>query len=400
MRLGAEVNRVKTQRSSEKSSFLSIAIVIVTASIFGLTYSLTAPLVAQILMKSGLTETLVGANAAMHALGVLCIAPFLSGLAIRYKPEHLIMTALLSSALLLILFPLVPNIWLWFPLRFLLGVSAEILFVLTETWTSELSNDKNRGRIMATYTASLSLGFAGGPLILSFTGFEGLVPFAIGAVVALLAFVIMSLPGLRQLEMAQHKSSHFLRMIRLSPIAMGTTAINSAVETAGLSFLAIYATRLGWNETEGAQLITVLMVGAIALQLPIGWLSDKMNRATLMIALTAVSAITAFLWPLLLSAGWLAYPALFIWGGIFVGIYTTMLAIIGSQFRGSDLISVYAAMGLFWGGGALLGPMLAGGFLDLMQHGLPIFVGMACAVFMMFALIVKRSLKPSGDPQT
>ncbi|NKC23284.1 MFS transporter [Ochrobactrum oryzae] len=179
---------------------------------------------------------------------------------------------------------------------------------------------------------------------------------------------------------------------------MGTTAINSAVETAGLSFLAIYAMRLGWNETEGAQLITVLMVGAIALQLPIGWLSDKMNRVTLMIALTAVSAITAFLWPLLLSVSWLAYPALFIWGGIFVGIYTTMLAIIGSQFRGADLISVYAAMGLFWGGGALVGPMLAGGFLDVMQHGLPTFVGMVCVVFMVFALIVKRTLKPSGAP--
>ncbi len=224
-------------------------------------------------------------------------------------------------------------------------------------------------------------------------------PFAIGAVVALLAFVIMSLPGLRQIEMAQQKHSNFLRMMRLSPIAMGTTAINSAVETAGLSFLAIYAMRLGWNETEGAQLITVLMVGAIALQLPIGWLSDKMNRVTLMIALTAVSAITAFLWPLLLSVSWLAYPALFIWGGIFVGIYTTMLAIIGSQFRGADLISVYAAMGLFWGGGALVGPMLAGGFLDVMQHGLPTFVGMVCVVFMVFALIVKRTLKPSGDPR-
>jgi hypothetical protein len=56
-------------------------------------------------------------------------------------------------------------------------------------------------------------------------------------------------------------------------------------------------------------------------------------------------------------------------------------------------------MGLFWGGGALVGPMLAGGFLDVMQHGLPTFVGMVCVVFMVFALIVKRTLKPSGDPQ-
>ena len=259
----------QTDYAREKSSFFSLAIIIATASIFGLTYSLTAPLVAQILIKNGLTETLVGANAAMHALGVLCIAPFLSGLSTRFQPKQLIMVALLASAALLFLFPMMPSFWLWFPLRFMLGICAEILFVLTETWASELSTNKNRGRVMAAYTASLSLGFAGGPLILSFTGFEGLVPFAIGSVVTLIAFVIINAPGLRPLEMAQHKSSNILRMMRLSPIAMGTTAINSAVETAGLSFLAIYAMRLGWNETEGTQLITVLMVGAIAHRLAV-----------------------------------------------------------------------------------------------------------------------------------
>lgn len=378
--------------------FLSLAIVIATASVFGLTYSLTAPLVAQILINGGMTETLIGANAAMHALGVLCIAPFLSRISLRFAPRLLIMAALLASAALLFLFPTMPSFWLWFPLRFFLGIAAEILFVLTETWASELSTDNNRGRVMATYTASLSLGFAGGPLILSFTGFDGLTPFAVGACIALAALVIVSLPGLRQMEMAQHGHTNFLRMIRLSPIAMGTTAINSAVETAGLSFLAIYAMRLGWNETEGTQLITVLMVGAIALQLPIGWLSDKMNRITLMIGLTAVSAITAFFWPVFLSVNWLAYPVLFIWGGLFVGIYTTMLAIIGSQFRGSDLISVYAAMGMFWGGGALFGPMLAGGFLDIFEHGLPMFVGVVCLAFLVFALIVRNTMRsPQPD---
>ncbi|MEJ5020833.1 MFS transporter [Ochrobactrum vermis] len=381
------------QGTLQDTHYLSLAIVIATASVFGLTYSLTAPLVAQILINDGVTETLIGANAAMHALGVLCIAPFLSKISLRYAPRLLIMLALLLSALILILFPMVPSFWLWFPLRFFLGISAEILFVLTESWASELSTNTNRGRIMAAYTASLSLGFAGGPLILSFTGFEGPLPFVVAASIALAALTIVSMPGLRQMEMSTHRQSNFLRMIRLSPIAMGTTAINSAVETAGLSFLAIYAMRLGWNETQSMQLITVLMVGAIALQLPIGWLSDKMNRISLIIGLTAVSAFTAFFWPILLSIEWLAYPVLFVWGGLFVGIYTTMLAVIGSQYRGSDLISIYAAMGLFWGGGALIGPMLAGGFLDVFEHGLPVFVGVACLTFLIFAILIRNTMR-------
>ena len=44
------------------------------ATIFGLTYSLSAALIALDLSESGFGESLIGANAAMHALGVLAMA--------------------------------------------------------------------------------------------------------------------------------------------------------------------------------------------------------------------------------------------------------------------------------------------------------------------------------------
>ena len=70
-----------------------------------------------------------------------------------------------------------------------------------------------------------------------------------------------------------------------------------------------------------------------------------------------------------------------------------VLAIIGSKFRGTDLVGIYAAMGLFWGAGALFGPTLAGLSMDITIHGLPIFVGIACAVFLGFILLIGRYAK-------
>ena len=64
---------------------------------------------------------------------------------------------------------------------------------------------------------------------------------------------------------------------------------------------------------------------------------------------------------------------LFLWGGVFVGLYTLMMALVGSRFQGVDLVGIYAVMGLIWGVGALLGPALAGISMDLLPHGLPIF---------------------------
>lgn len=47
---------------------------------------------------------------------------------------------------------------------------------------------------------------------------------------------------------------------------------------------------------------------------------------------------------------------LFLWGGIFVGIFTLMMTLVGSRFDGADLVGIYAVMGLVGGVGALLGP--------------------------------------------
>ena len=50
---------------------------IATAAVFGLTYSLSAALIALDLAERGAPRSLIGINAAMHALGVLAIAPVL-----------------------------------------------------------------------------------------------------------------------------------------------------------------------------------------------------------------------------------------------------------------------------------------------------------------------------------
>ncbi|GFE70078.1 hypothetical protein [Chroococcus sp. FPU101] len=61
-----------------------------------------------------------------------------------------------------------------------------------------------------------------------------------------------------------------MRYLRLVPVALGATLVNAALETAGLSFLPVYAIRLGWSESSAMLLLSVLLLGAILLQIPIG----------------------------------------------------------------------------------------------------------------------------------
>lgn len=367
------------------STLRSRGAVIAAAMIFGLTYSLSAALLALDLSERGHSDAFIGVNAAMHAVGVLAMAFMLPRMVGHIGARRMLLSALTVAAVVLVLFPAMPAVWLWFPLRILLGAASETLFVMSETWLNSLSTDATRARAMAAYTAALSLGFALGPLLLSLIG-TGPLAYWIGAAFALAAAGCLAVPGIVEPRFDAGGHGNPLGFIALAPIAMAATVLHAAVESSGLSFLALYAQTLGWLETEATQLMSCMMVGAIVLQLPIGWLGDKVDRRGLIVTLAGLAVMGALVWPLALRSPWTTYPLLFVWGGVFVGIYTIMLTIVGSRFAGSSLVGIYAAMGLMWGVGALIGPVGAGAAMQMLTHGLPLFVALACGCFMLAAL--------------
>lgn len=366
--------------------------VVASATIFGLTYSLSAPLIAMSLLARGHSSMFIGVNAAMHAVGVLLAAPLLPGLAARFGARKITVSALIAAGVLLLLFRAWPMAWAWFVLRIALGATAEALFVMSETWTNVLSDQATRGRTMAIYTAALSLGMVLGPALLSAVGVND-TAFVFGAGISVCAALFVAPPWVLTPARSAPEPAQPIRYARLAPIAIATTILNAGVETAGLSFIALYATGMGWSEARAMQLISTLMFGAIVLQMPIGWLADKMDKRRLALTLAWISAITAVLWPFALQQTSLAFAMVFVWGGLFVGIYTVMLAMVGSQFQGNDLVGVYAVMGLAWGAGALVGPSAAGvAMLESSRFGLPGMIAVGCALFALFMMRSKSKV--------
>jgi MFS family permease len=363
----------------------SLAAVTATAAIFGLTYALSAALIALDLAERGAPRSVIGINAAAHAIGVLAMAPVLPRVVGPIGPRRMMLGALLTAALVLALFPVLPGIWWWFPLRFLLGAASEALFTMSEAWVNQLSEERTRARSVATYVAALSVGFALGPLILSAVGSDGATPYLIGAGLTVAAAVLIASPKVVAPVFPGGHAGKLLHLVRLAPVAIAAEGLNAGIETSGLTFLPLYAIAQGWTEQGGTRLISCLMFGAILLQLPIGWLGDRTDRLRLAIVLGLVAVGGALLWPFILHDPWIAYPVLFLWGGVFVGVYTLMMAVVGSRFAGAELVGIYAVMGLVWGVGALLGPALAGLAMDLSAHGLPIFAALACLAFTLFA---------------
>lgn len=376
------------------SSLAPRLVVITAATIFGSAYSLSAALIALDLAQANASQTFIGVNAAMHAVGVLAMAFFLPHITARFGIRTTMLGAFGAVAIALIMFPVLPLLWLWFPLRIVLGAASETLFVLSETWMNSLSTDETRARSMALYTAAISVGFALGPLMLSLMGASG-ATYGLGATLILIALLCIALSPVRppQFEKSAHENP--VRYMQMAPIAVLSVTLNAAIETAGLSFLALYAIQLGWQDDAATRLMTCMMIGAILLQLPIGWLADKMNRMRLVRILAGGAALGALAWPLALNSTILTYALLFFWGGAFVGVYTVMLAVVGDRFQGTRLVGIYAAMGLTWGLGALLGPVLAGLAMEWTRHGLAYFAFLSCFAFLLVSFIDRSQTESS-----
>ena len=87
----------------------------------------------------------------------------------------------------LLLLPLFPNVYAWFPIRFALGAATSTIFIAGETWIIQVAPRETRGRIVGILGFAWSACFAAGPLIIGITGIGGWAPFLVAAAIVLLA---------------------------------------------------------------------------------------------------------------------------------------------------------------------------------------------------------------------
>ncbi|KFL88062.1 hypothetical protein AmDm5_2064 [Acetobacter malorum] len=378
--------------SSPARSRLPVLSLVSVGLIFGLTYGLSTPLLTFSLLDHGYGPHTIAALAMMHGVGVLGIAPFLPRLAGWVGPRTVLLVALACTAVTLVLFPVVPSIWFWFPLRLALGVATESMLIMSESWLNQSTDDSNRTRTMGLYSAMLSSGFATGPVLLTLVGRHGIAPFAITSVFVLAAFVMVSMPWMRAPKPERPAHSGLWRYIGMAPIAICVTLLMAMLEAASSAFLPLYALHTGWSERQATLLLSVMLLGAIVLQAPLGWLADRLkNPRAMLITLGTASTLGACLWPLAIGTPALAYPLLFVWDGLFAALYTVAMSVVGSRFSGGDLVSVYAATSVAWGLGSFAGPGMAGSAMAFSPtSGLPLFVACACGLFTLLPVFLKN----------
>ncbi|WP_332812608.1 MFS transporter [Sphingomonas sp.] len=357
---------------------------------FALAQGLSYPLFTFLMQRQGMTPAEIGLSAAMTPLGLILSAMFVPELVRRLGGRRLAVIAALSGALLFVLVGALQNWIAWYLLRFLIGLAINPLYILGEVWMMALAPDARRGRIMGIFNAVTGVGYAAGPLTLTLVGTDGWPPLsvAIFGFSACAVLLFLTTKGLRGFEPDEEgtPASGIWSFWTLAPALLLAVGVSAATQQSAYSLMPVFGAGYGLQEARLAALITMLSLGNILLQVPLGFLAERLGARTMIIACAALNAACVLSLPLLIE-GPLVWPVLLVMGGVGYGVYTMSLVELGSRFRGQTLVAGNSAFALMWGVGGIAGPPGSGAAIQAFGPiGLPMVSAGLSAVLIVFAI--------------
>ncbi len=365
--------------------YWSLAAIIACISVAGMGVGLTLPLLALTMERMGVPSTLIGLNAAMTALATLTFSPWVPHILQRIGAIKFLYACMLIAIICLLSFKAIPNIWFWFPIRYIMGASLSTLFVITEVWINQMATSKTRGRLIGLYGTSAAAGFALGPVILWTVGSEGWAPYLLGSLIIALAAIPITLARHVSPQLNEKPNYKLVALLAMAPAAIMGGYVMGALEASVFNFMPIYGVRTSLSEAAAPLLLSTAAAGNVLLQFPIGWLTDKYDKRLILGGCAVLGCAGALTFPLLISNLALMLPVLFIWGGVIFGMYTAALVMIGERFTGVELAGANAAIAMMWGLGALMGPSLGGVAMDIWDpHGFPAVLALISGCFAVF----------------
>ena len=376
--------------------------VAVTASVavLGVGVGSTLPLTALVLTARGLGPEVVGwmtAAVAAGGIGGTLAAPAAT---LRFGRRLVMLVCVVLAAASVIPLQYAGSLWAWAALRALFGASVAPLFVIGEAWINSLPQDAVRGRVVAIYTASFTLCQVAGPLL---TGALASIPqhaFSIGGAAFLLGLPGIALarddaPPERPADVGKDGAASWRAILRGAPSIVAGAALFAAFDNIVLSFLPVFALDRGLGRNRALAAVMLVFIGDAALQLGVGWLSDRLGHARVhrLAGLGMCGLLPLLPWVISIPGLWEVY--LVVLGGVAGAVYTLSLVSSGERFSGAALLRASSLIALTWSLSSLVGPAATG--IVMQRFGSGAMTAVVFAMSILFTVATRLERPAPGE---
>ncbi|UEM01569.1 MFS transporter [Skermanella rosea] len=370
--------------------------------------------VALLMLGSGMLSTLVGVRLTATGVGPVAIgfvmaayyagltAGSLFGYRVIAKVGHIrafsafasvFSAATLGHALYL-------SLPLWAGLRLAEGFCMAGLFMCIESWLNDRATSRTRGQMLSLYMITLYGAMAVGQQLLNLDDPTGMLRFIAISMLTSLALVPVALTRKAPPLLPDIASFGIRRLYEASPLGIFGTFVSGIVTGAIYGLAPVYGTQQGFGTAGTALFMTVIILGGVALQWPLGKLSDVFDRRTVIIALSAATAAVSVGMITASEIGGdlmlMLVAALF--GGLSFTLYPVCVAHTNDHIDKSELVQASGGLILSYSVGATMGPLAGSAVMSVLGGpGLFAFTGAGAAAAVVFGLYrtARRAAPPS-----
>lgn len=289
----------------------------------------------------------------------------------------------------------------WALLLALAGLGAAGMLTAGESWIANAAPAQRRGAILGFYHMVSKSGAIAAPFLVA-GAIGGLGAFMIVAGLFVMALLPVAATNRTQPELVAARPLWPTRLIALAPASALGAFCAGAVNNSVAQLYPVFAAGVASESVAAfsAQLNGAILAGAMVGLWPVGLLSDRFDRRVVIAGAAALGAASAAGIALAASAGnsgailWCA--ALF--GAGSLSYYGVAVANAVDRAQADEITSMMACVLVVWGIGSVLGPPVAGLFMQFVPGGSGLFVFAAIVLTGLAILCLSRAAASPPAP--
>jgi len=327
-----------------------------------------------LMVGNGLQGTLLGVRGEIEGFTTLEMSIVMSAYFVgflggsRMAPEmirrvgHVRVFAALGSFIsaVLILYPALTHPIAWTLGRVIIGFCFSGVYVTAESWLNNAATNETRGQTLSAYMIVQMVGIVAAQGLLLVADPSGYALFVIISVLVSLSFtpILLSISPTPAFDTTKPLSLRELYSI--SPLGCVGMFLLGGVFSAQFGMAAVYGAEAGLTLSQISMFVAAFYIGALVVQYPLGWLSDRMDRRMLILAAALVCGLGAFLGALTGGYFPVLLVAAFMIGGMSNPLYSLLMAYTNDYLQVEDMAAASGGMIFINGVGAISGPLITG----------------------------------------
>ncbi|WP_300655652.1 MFS transporter [Pseudomonas sp.] len=253
----------------------------------------------------------------------------------------------------------------WLVLRALVGLAMMCQLMVLESWLNDRAQSDQRGKVLGIYMVAVYVGMVLGQLALSLNGDLGIRALLGVAMAFALCLVPVALTRSMHPAALQPVPVDIRLFVQRVPQSLITILMSGVINGGFYGLAAIYASRQGLDTAQVGQFMALVIGAGLVAQLPLGWLSDRLPRASL------IRAVAVLLILACLPLGFYQQPSfgVLLLVGACIGflqfcLYPLGVALANDNIEAELRVSLAGLLLVTYGIGACIGPLLAGALME------------------------------------